>query len=117
MGLRGRLPKLKVKDADLLDCKDCPEVLQGEAQTFWENHVDFLDANGLLTRQTLETFILVCELWAATRTLKADPKHYRAFLDTLKAFQQLAKFFRLLPIDKPGKNATDRFEDKDEFEF
>lgn len=112
MGNRGPLPSIERVDAKPLTTLEPPRCLTDKvAVEFWKEHAEHLALNNLLTSATKQSFILLCELFAKSRVETG-----KAFLDTVKVYQNLAKLFRLVPIDKPGKKNTERFEDKQEFD-
>lgn len=116
MGQRGKLPALKVHQAAPLEDLTPPDWLGTEAKSYWEIHAEQLAKNLLLTTATAFSFALCSDLWGRIREMSGEPTT-RSYLDTVKAFQSWAKFFRLVPCDKPGAPVKDRHEDKDEFDF
>ncbi len=114
MGLRGRLPTLALH-TEPLDDLQAPDYLQGEALLFWDKHIVTLTRNQLVTVQTADTFALCCELWGKLRNFQGATS--RSYLDLVKAFQQIAKPFRLLPVDKPGSVVEYRGQNSPEFDF
>lgn len=72
-----------------------------------------------MTDADTEAFTLLCQLWQRTQEVaadaKADPKRNRTYLETVKAWQSLARQFALLPLERKRTGmATDNHE-VDEF--
>ena len=116
MGLRGPLPQLRTAAAEKLHDLTPPPWLSAEAAAYWTRHAATLARNSLLTLQTADSFALCCDLWGRVRELSDQPTT-RSYLDTVKAYNQLAKLFRLVPCDKPGAPVDRRHDDKGEFQF
>lgn len=114
MGLRGPQPKLKIRSERLEDLSP-PEQLGGIARAYWEKHAEQLRQNQLLTVQTAESFEITCDLYERYRDYKGK-KTEKLYLDTVKAFRDYAKLFRLLPTEKPQVKES-RFEDFGEVDF
>jgi phage terminase small subunit len=113
MGLRGPLPKLKLIDAEKLRDLSAPLWLCEEAAAFWDRHATNLAANNLLTVATADSLAMTADLWARYRA--EDKPSMKVQLS--KQFIAAARYFRLLPCDKPGSTTATRHDDKEEFEF
>lgn len=99
MGIRGPAPKLKIRSEELEDIT-APDWLGTLARAYWDTHAPQLRENQLLTVQTSESFAITCDLWERVREHQGKPTDKR-YLDTVKAFRDYAKLFRLLPTEKP----------------
>ena len=109
MGSRGPQPKLKLK-SEALDSIEPPDwLLDADALCYWTRHASQLVENQLLTAQTVDSFALLCDLWAKTKAMSGAQVN-RQYLDTVRAFTSLAKLFRLMPSEKPNVK-EDRFAD------
>ena len=85
------------------------------AAAYWVRHAPQLAENQLLTAQTADSFAMLCDVWEKWTELqtKGWSKEYEL---AGKAYQALAKFFRLLPTEKPHVK-EDRFTDFGEVEL
>lgn len=113
MGQRGKLPELKREQPEAMNDLSAPLWLQGLSLQFWTKHASHLAKNNILNFETSDSFALCCELWGRIRE---QHESSRSYLDTVKAFNSLAKIFRLQPTDKIGQPVT-RHEEKSEFDF
>lgn len=99
MGLRGVLPNLKLRSEALTDLT-APDWLSADGKSYWMKHSGQLAENHLLTVQTSDAFAMLCDLYGRLMEFVGEGTS-RTYLDTLKAFQNLSKNFRLLPTEKP----------------
>lgn len=88
----------------------------GHARDHWDRHAPYLAENGLLNSATADSFALCCDLWELTQRLRHS-ENVKQYLDAGKSYLQWAKFFRLVPLDKPGRTPASRYEAKKEFDF
>lgn len=95
-----------------------PRSLSGEARDYWKRHADRLAAAGLLTDADVDSFALLCQLWADVGRLRqlaeADPRKNRNYLDSVKAWQSMARQFALLPLERK-KHGLERKESLQDF--
>ncbi len=116
MGLRGRLPKLKLHPAEGLADLTPPDWLSDDAADYWQRHAQHLAKNQLLTAATADAFANHCDMWGRICLLRGEPTT-KTYLDLQAKFRASEKVFRLVPIDKPGATPEHRHEDKSEFDF
>lgn len=102
MGLAGPLAAIKLTPAKKLADLTAPRWLGKVAAETWDENKDWLVENGLLTVQTSESYAILCDLVGKLReaSMSENVKEYMLFH---KAYLPLAKLFRLVPVDKPGK--------------
>lgn len=112
MGMAGPLAGHKMTPQPDLHDLAPPADLDDEARECWLRHADWLAENGLLTRQTSTSFALLCDLYSRVKR-EQDPK---LFVALHKTYLPLAKFFRMVPVDKPGR-PEGRHQEKKEFHF
>lgn len=112
MGLRGPLATKHSKPAKALSDLSPPTWLGELGKEHWTKHAPYMTDEGLLTTQTADSFGIVCDLYQKYRTGET----HRERMDCLKGYQVLAKYFRLVPVDGPGK-PQERHEDKRGFTF
>lgn len=114
MGMRGPAPQLKLRSEPLHDMTP-PAWLCETAKAYWSKHCHQLRDNQLLSVQTSDSYAVLCDLYARLMDFRGK-ETTRSFLDTLKAYQSLAKLFRLVPTEKPHVK-EDRFTDFAEVEL
>ena len=116
MGLKGPLPKIKAVPPEQLQDLSPPGHLSDEAQNYWNTHAKRLVRQNLLTKATKESWAVCCDCYGRLRDLDGQGTN-RIYLDTLKAWQSLAKLFRLTPTEKPGETGTGRHDDAPQFQM
>ena len=93
--------------------------LTGLAARYWKRHAKRLTEAGILTDYDVEAFTACCQLWERSQSLRAgseaDPKANRAYLDSVKAWQSLARQFALLPLERKRSGIQTEPDEVDEF--
>jgi phage terminase small subunit len=99
-----------------------PIPLDAEALAFWQKHYRRLKRDGVLTRNDVESFAILCLTWGKVQSLahyEPGADNYREMIqlvNLLKQYQSLAKQFGLLPRErKAAKMEAPAREKKDEF--
>lgn len=112
MGLRGPLKTKNSKPAKALSDLAPPTWLGELACEHWNSKAQYMTDEGLLTTQTADSFALLCDLYQRIRLSEVHKER----VDCMRLYNTLAKFFRLVPVDGPGR-PQDRHEDKKGFAF
>jgi len=95
-----------------------PTNLGERAKKFWEKHCERLTSLGILGEADVDAFSMLCTLWQRCEEMsqeaKADPRRNRQYLETVKAWQSLARQFGLLRLDRQRSGFRPE-EPKDEY--
>lgn len=76
----------------------CPVKLEGEAKAFWDANQLRLEKEGVLSNNSLHSFLVLCQLWQVIRTTDpTDPKSLLRWTSSVKQYNAYAKEFGLLP--------------------
>jgi hypothetical protein len=94
-----------------------PNHLTGESEKFWHRHAKRLYEVGLLTEADVESFCLLCDIWALIRGCQPalDSKEAIRYVGLAKQYITLAKQFCLLPKDRKVSKMQVEQEIQDEY--
>lgn len=94
-----------------------PTYLSGEAKRFWQVHAKRLYLGGMLTEADVESFVLLCEIWAMIRGCnpEEDSREAIRYIGLVKQYFQISRQFGMMPKDRKQSKIETTKQEEDEF--
>lgn len=92
-----------------------PKKLTGEALAYWQRNAKLCERMGTLTDADVDTFTLLCTVWARLAAAEVNSAGSIEFVCLTKQFSNLSKLFGLDPVSRKKLGIEHDQEDADEF--